>query len=91
VLSGLLKDGEGQQFLQVNRFQDILWYNGEALEELLRYLFLVAVIQSSAGPLRAPTQVEEEVLGHYRVILTLEQAGQKAEYQVEKLLEAAKG
>jgi glycosidase len=90
VLEALFKDGEAQQFLQVNRYQDILWYNGEAFVELLRYLFLTAVIQSSADPRQPPTRVAEEIREHYRVIRRLHQAGQKAEYQVEKLLEAAK-
>src|SRR5262249_44691394 len=52
VLESLLKDSEGQQFLRVNRFQDVLWYTQEALEELLWWLFAVAVVQSSADARR---------------------------------------
>src|SRR5205823_5070080 len=42
VLEALLKDGDGQQFLGINRYQDVVWYTGEALDELLSWLFLVA-------------------------------------------------
>jgi len=34
VLQSLLRDNEVQRFLQVNRYQDVLWFNGEAFEEL---------------------------------------------------------
>jgi hypothetical protein len=49
------------------------------------------VIASSADPPRPAPRVVEEVLGHYRIIRDLQRAGQKAEHQVEKLLEAVKG
>jgi len=35
VLESLLKDNEVQQFLQVNRYNDILWFNNEAFDDLL--------------------------------------------------------
>ena len=76
----MLKDGEGQQFLGVNRFKDVVWYNAEAFDELLWWLFLTAVIQSA----------DDEIGGTYRVIRDIQRAGQKADYQVEKLLKAVK-
>jgi glycosidase len=91
VLEELLKDTEGQQLLRVNRYQNVLWFTGEAFEEVLWWLFVVAVNQCGAAPPRPGTTAAEEVLGHYRVIRDLQQAGQKAEHQVEKLLEGVKG
>ena len=90
VLESLLKDGDVQQFLQVNRFQDILWFNGEAFDALLRGLFLTAVIQIGADPLRPDSRASEEMLKHFAVIQDLQRAGEKAEFRLEKLLEAVK-
>jgi hypothetical protein len=87
VLEALLKDSEGQQFLRVNRFQDILWFTGEAFEELLWWLFLVAVVQGCSEDRGQGT----EVLAYYSVIQELQGAAQQAGHQVEKLLEAVKG
>jgi glycosidase len=87
VLEAFLKDSEGQQFLRVNRFQDVLWYTQEALEELLWWLFVVAVVQSSADPRRPAPEVAEEIAGYHRVLRDVQRAGQQAEHRVEKLLE----
>jgi hypothetical protein len=81
VVEALLKDSDGQQWLGVNRYQEVLWYTGEAFEELLRWLFLVAVIQGADT---------EEMTKQYGIIRDLQRASRKAEHQVEKLLEAAK-
>jgi glycosidase len=90
VLESLLKDSETQQFLRVNRYQNVLWYTEEAFEELLWWLFVTAVVQASADPLRPPTEAAEEIVERYGVVGELLRAGQKAEYQVEKLLEGVK-
>ncbi len=81
VLEALLKDDEVQQFLQVNRYQGVLWFNKEAFEQLLWWLLLVAVVEISADPDGA-----EEVLACYNIVEQLRQAGEKSGYQVEKLL-----
>ena len=86
ALASLLNDGEVQQFLRVNRYQDIVWFTGEALDELFSWLFLLAVIQICADPLRTPTKVAEEIARHYRIFRNLQRAGREAEHQLEKLL-----
>jgi hypothetical protein len=90
VLETLLKDNEGQQFLRVNRYQNVLWYTQEALEDLLWWLFVISVVQSGADTSRPSREVAGEMQKNYRLIRDLVRAGQKAEYQVEKLLETVK-
>ncbi len=48
VLEAILKDAEGQRLLNVNRYEDVVWFTGEALDEVLAWFFLTAVVQSSA-------------------------------------------
>jgi len=70
-----------RQFLQVNRYHGVLWFNKEAFEELLWWLWLVAVVQIGADPQRA-----DEMLACSEIIKQLCQAAEKSGYQVEKLL-----
>lgn len=87
VLESLLRDGDVQHLLQVNRFQEILWFNKEAFDELLWWLFFLAVIDAGSKDLPQEEAVAE-VLGAYNVIQDLQLAELVSEYQVEKLLSA---
>jgi hypothetical protein len=86
-----LSDTEVQQFLQVNRYRDVLWFNHEAFEQLLGWMLSVAVIRIAADPLRAPEEVAAEVLHCYQMMAGLRAAEEASGYQVEKLLQLAKG
>jgi hypothetical protein len=86
ILQSLLEDGEVQQFLQVNRYNDVLWFNHEAFNQLLGWLLLVAMVKTSADPLRPATEVVESFLEYCIIIQSLHDAEQKSGYQVKKLL-----
>ena len=87
VLESLFRDSEVQQFLQMNRHNDIWWYNKEAFEEMLWWLMLVAALTVGSDSLRSVNAVVEELQRCYAIIQTWQKAGEKSEYQVEKLLE----
>jgi hypothetical protein len=86
ILESLLKHAEVQQFLQVNLYNDIWWFNKEAFEELLWWLMMVAALAIGSDPLRPVNAVVEELQGCYSIIQTWQEAEQKSQYQVEKLL-----
>jgi len=88
ILESWLRDSEVQGFLQVNRYQDVLWFNQEAFEQLLWWMLLVATIVLNAEPDRSTTEMTEEIVQCYDIIQQLRQAEQQSEYQVEKLLAA---
>ena len=88
ALSRLLRDAEVQQFIQVNRYQGVLWFNQEAYEQLCDWLLLPAVVDSV---LKLPEdEAVAQVEARLQIILKLLEAGEASEYQVEKLLEAAR-
>ncbi len=89
VLEVLLRDGDVQQFLKVNRFQNVLWFNKEAYDELLVWLFVLAVIHVCVGARHLTAGRREELLGYYQTIVSLQEIGQASGYQVERLLAAA--
>jgi hypothetical protein len=91
ILVSWLRDGEVQQFLQVNRYGGLLWFNHEVFEQLLRWMLIVAVVDISADPERSPEAIAQDIVACYDVVKTLKQAEEASEYQVVKLMEAAKG
>jgi glycosidase len=86
ILESLLKDGEVQQFLQVNQYNNIWWFNKEAFEEMLWWLMLVAALELGSDPLRPVNAVVAELERCYSIIQAWQQAEEKSEYQVAKLL-----
>jgi hypothetical protein len=87
VLESLLKDNEVQQFLQTNRYNDILWFNREAFDDLLWWLRLLAAIEISSDPQRPAHQAAKDLEDCYGIMQRLKEAAKKSGYQVEKLLE----
>ena len=86
----MLKDSDVQQFLQVNRYNDILWFNKESFDELLWWLMLIAAVEVSSDPQRSPAKVMKELQGCYEILQALHEAEKKSAYQVEKMLEAVR-
>jgi hypothetical protein len=84
ILETLLKDDEVQQFLRVNRYQDGLWFNKEAFEQLLWWLLAVVEIHTAVHLPAA--EAGEEILACYDVVRQLRQAEDHSGYQVEELL-----
>ncbi len=87
VLHSWLSDDDVRRFLQVNRHDDVLWFNKEAFDRLLWSMFAVAAITASADPSRPADEVAQEIVACYDIVRKLQRAEEKSEYQVEKLLE----
>ena len=88
VLRTWLRDDEVQQFLRVNRYQDVLWFNHEAFEQLAWWMMLVATVAVAADAAR-PSM--DAITACYQLIEELRLAEQTSRYRVEDLLEAVKG
>jgi hypothetical protein len=86
ILESLFQESEVKQFLGVNQYQDIWWFNKEAFEEMLWWLIMAAALTIGSDPLRPVNAVVEELQGCYSMILKWQEAEKKSDYQVEKLL-----
>jgi glycosidase len=76
LLNLLLRDVEVQQYLRVNRYDNVLWFNKEAFEHLLSwYSLLTRVVLTDAAAIAA----------RLAVVDALSDAMNKSEYQVDKL------
>ncbi len=88
IFKSLFEDGEAQQFLGVNQYNNIWWFNKEAFEEMLWWLMMVAALAIGSDPLRPVNAVVAELERCYSIIQTWQEAENKSDYQVEKLLYA---
>ncbi len=88
VLEPLLADGDVQYVLRVNRYQGVLWFNKEALEELCWWLLLVTAVDALADPGRPAAEAAGEVIRAYEIVQCVRRAADESDYQVEKLLKA---
>ncbi len=87
LLKKLLNDEQVRSYLQINRYNDILWFNKERFESLLWWLMTSALITSGSNQEKTTTAHIEEMIVAFEIIKKLQKAADKSEYQVAKLLE----
>lgn len=83
-----LKDAEAQQYLGINRFNGVLWYNKETFVKLIHWMFTLSVAEITRT--LKPHKVPAAVLDAYKIVEELLEADEVSGYQVEALLEAVK-
>ncbi len=85
LLRKWLSDSEIQNFLKVNRYNGILWYNRESFSELLTWMQVIALVETQHESLASST-VAETLLGTNEVMKKLKAMDKKSAYQVLKLI-----
>jgi hypothetical protein len=104
VFEGWLSDPDVQSYLSINRYEDVLWFNKERFDNLVRWLLLLAVFEtpvatptasssspaSTTGAASTPSAawLLERLLLAYAMIEKLQKAGDVSGYQIDKLLAA---
>jgi hypothetical protein len=86
VLERLLRDTEAQGYLQVNRYQGVLWFNKESFERLLWWLYAVAVINITSQPGATPEEITEQVRTSYEIVRNVLTAAQESGYRLDETL-----
>ncbi|MHA2202643.1 MAG: alpha-amylase family glycosyl hydrolase, partial [Candidatus Hodarchaeales archaeon] len=82
----LMSDLEVQSYIQTNRYQNILWFNQEAFENLVRWLFIISII-NYVSDLKNEKDLIKEL---ERVFLVIDQwltSAKSSNYQVEKFFD----
>ena len=88
MLAKWLGNSNVQQFLNINRYQDVLWFNEEAFDTLLWWLSVLSAINASGAENATATQIYETLLGTNEVIEAIQKAEAASGFQVQKLLGA---
>jgi glycosidase len=90
LLNIILTDDEAIRYLGINRYQDILWYNQEAFQNLLWSLTTIAGIRLMATGKPEDAKSSKPFLDAWKVVQNLIKADGISDYQVNKLVDAAK-
>jgi hypothetical protein len=85
ILKDWFSDPQIQAMLNVNRYNDILWYNREGFKNLMTLMQFVALVEAQKNGLSASVLGEKliELAQLFKQINTLEK---KSDYQVMKLI-----
>jgi hypothetical protein len=92
TLTSILSDSDAISYLGVNRYQDVLWFNKEAFEDLLWWLYIIAAIEISvaAGEAVQTDEIGRSILRSYTTISNILNSAQASGYKLEKLLDLLK-
>jgi glycosidase len=90
VIQNLLRDAEVQDYLQVNRYREVLWFNKESFNDLLKWLNIAAVTDALITWEEDRNKTCKEISQRYLLIEKFRRAEKDAGYQVEMLLDALK-
>jgi glycosidase len=87
ILRTWLSDAEVQAYLGVNRYQGVLWFNKESLDDLLWWMTTLAILEIATGPQDVAAQKMDST---FDIVGKMKQAEATSGYQVERLLDAAR-
>jgi len=85
ILEHLVTDDEVQQFIRVNRYENVLWFNKESFEQLLWWLMLIAVLKTSAMKYDLAKEIAE-LKKYFKIIQQIHSIQEESGYRLEKLL-----
>ncbi len=85
-LKKLMSKPEIQQYLLINRYQGVLWFNRERFEALNFWLFVINILEIGSDSNTSATVFIENFLRMDKIFLKLANAVRLSEFNVEKLL-----
>ncbi len=85
ILQTFLTNPEIHDFLNINRFQDVLWFNSEKFEKLTNFLGLIAFLQIG-GEDYGVERASREGKRIHEIVTKWKHASKESEYKLEKLL-----
>jgi glycosidase len=85
VLRKWLSDSEIQNFLKVNRYNGILWYNRESFGELMTWMQVITLVENQK-PLITSATMAETLIGTGQMMSKIKLMDKKSGYQVLKLI-----
>jgi hypothetical protein len=86
----LLGNNTVRQFIGVNRYKDILWFNQESFEELIDWLYAIGIIKNYKFLPEDQTKIENRIEIANQNLDKLREAMQQSEYKVRLFLDKIK-
>ena len=87
VLTAMLRERDVQVYIGVNRYDGVLWFNQESFEQLVRWVGVLAAVDMAVN---AGDDFDVTFLALYDLVQRLLEAERASDYQVAKMMEAAR-
>ncbi len=87
LMTGWLSNSDIQRYLDVHRFEEVLWFNKERYESFVWWMAVLAVFETVFEAKASAPLLIERLLSVYQLVKKLVQAGEKSGYKVARLLE----
>ncbi len=87
ILEAWISDPDIQRYLGINRFQDVLWFNAERMQDFAWWMTVAAVLHAAAGENWTSVQFLEVLLGSYGIAQEIQDAADESEFRLTRLLE----
>ncbi len=85
VFERLIADQETRHYLEVNEYNQVMWFNQDMLDKALVYLQATGLIQVATLGQVSTSKLSELFIETKSVITAISEAADKSEYQVDKL------
>jgi len=83
----LLQYHESNKYLQVNRYQDVLYFNKEALHELLAAFFMTAIINLAQEKDADAQYMTKKVIHWYKIVRKILDTAESSGYRIANMQE----
>ncbi len=90
ILQNWLSQQEIQYYLQVNRYNDVLWYSREYFDEFAWWQTIIPIIKIASAKDIEVSALTEKAIYLYDFVSSLQKIESKSEYQIAKLISLAK-
>lgn len=88
IMEKWLENDEIRRYLGVNRYKEILWFNQEAFEDFVWWMYLLSVFETLLTPNASASLFTERAILGFDIVQKLLKGLKISQYQVAKLLEA---
>ncbi len=85
LIQSILSNPDVQLLMQINRYQEVVWYSREGFIDLMNCLLASVIFEPDA---KDPTLLHEKILMAKEILSTIQTAGDRSQYQVEKFVQA---
>lgn len=86
IMQKWLSDDTVQRYLGINRYNEVLWFNQEAMQKFIQWMNLLAVLEISTNNSLTASAWVERVLGAHEITCAIAEAAVNSDFQVAKLL-----
>jgi glycosidase len=86
ILTRWFASTDVQSVLQVNRYDDTVWYNRESFSEFLSWMSVLPILECQVGSVADQSMISETILGSFDLISKIRKLDRNSACRVDKLI-----